>query len=151
MIHSSVKIGQYCVIDEDVEIGEGTVIKSFVEIRKGTKIGSNCYVDSGVKISGDCKIGNNVTLRYDVIIARGCDIGDRSYLAPRVMTNNLDAGGKSIGGAKVGSDCFIGTHTVLNHGIEICPATTIGSMSFVHKSITESNTYVGIPAKKIHG
>jgi len=149
MIHKTVKIGSFCVIADDAEIGEGTVIQSYVEIRSGTIIGKNCYIDSGVKFSGKCKIGNNVTLRYDTIIARGVDVGDGSYLCPRVMTNNLNTEEKQIGGAKIGTECFIGTHSVLQHGIEICDDTVIGSMSFVNKSITEAAKYVGIPAKKI--
>jgi UDP-N-acetylglucosamine acyltransferase len=164
MIHESVKFGQNVLIDgvpsdeyrgwtsnaSDIEIGEGTVIMNNVEIRKGTVIGKDCYIDSGVKFSGQCKIGNNVTLRYNTIIARGCIIGDNVYFAPNCMTNNLDAGRESIGGATVGNGCFFGTGTVLNHGIFIAHDVKTGTMTFVNKSILESNTtWVGVPAKKI--
>lgn len=147
MIHSSVKIGKYCSIDEDVEIGEGTTIKDYVEIRKGTVIGKYCYIDSRVSFSGECKIGDNVTLRYGTIIARGCDIGDKCFLAPGVMTNNLDEGINNIGGAKLGKRVFVGSHTVLHHGIEICDDVKIGSCSFVNKSLTKKGTYYGNPVK----
>lgn len=161
MIHPSVKFGHYCVIDgqraEDidretanVEIGEGTIVNSFVEIRKETKIGKNCYIDSGVKISGDCKIGDNVTLRYDTIIARGCIIGNNVYFAPKCMTNNLDADENPIGGATVANKCFIGTGSILNHGIFIAHDTHIGANSYVKKPINEPyGTWVGTPAVKI--
>ena len=117
-IGRAVFIGKNVIIEDGVEIGDGTVIKNNVEIRLGTKIGSKCYIDSGVKTSGNCVIGDGVTLRYDVIIARGCFIGDGSYIAPRVMTNNLSHNEISVGGAKVGKNCFIGTNTVLNHGLK---------------------------------
>lgn len=146
-IGENVTIGLGVIIEEGVTIGAGTEIKNNVEIRKGTAIGDNCYIDSGVIFSGDCKIGDKCTLRYGVIIARGCKIGNKVYMAPRVMTNNLDAGKNSIGGATVGDNCFIGTHTVLQHGITIAPNVAIGAMSFVNKDITESGTYKGIPAK----
>lgn len=149
MIHSSVKIGQYCIIAEDAIIGEGTEIKSFVEIRPGTVIGKNCYIDSGVKFSGNSTIGDNVTLRYDSIIARGVVIKNNTYVCPRVMTNNLDEGKQQIGGATIGENCFIGTNTVIQHGVEICDNVITGSMSFINKDIKESGTYIGIPAKKI--
>ena len=40
-IHSSVKIGPYCVIGENVEIGENCVLQSHVVITGNTKIGQN--------------------------------------------------------------------------------------------------------------
>jgi acetyltransferase-like isoleucine patch superfamily enzyme len=64
------------------------------------------------------------------------------------MTNNLDSGGDQIGGAKVGANCFIGTNTVLQHGISIADGVTTGSMSFVNKDIKEAGIYFGNPAKK---
>ena len=38
-IHSSVKIGPYCVIGENVEIGENCTLQSHVVITGNTKIG----------------------------------------------------------------------------------------------------------------
>jgi UDP-N-acetylglucosamine acyltransferase len=149
IIGENVKIGKNCVIDDGVIIGENTIIKNFVELRSNTIIGENCFIDSKVSTSGNCEIGNNVTLRYDVIIARGCKIGDNTYIAPRVMTNNLDHGKKQIGGAKIGKNCFIGTNAVLQHGINIEDNAIIGAMSFVTKNIPKGETWIGIPAKKL--
>ena len=147
-IGKNVEIGEFCVIEDGVEIGDNTVLRNYVELRKNTKIGSDCYIDSRVSTSGDCKIGNNVTLRYDSIIARGVEIGDNTYVCPRVMTNNLDSGKEQIGGAKIGANCFIGTNTVFQHGITITGGVTTGSMSFVNKDITDPGIYFGNPAKK---
>jgi UDP-2-acetamido-3-amino-2,3-dideoxy-glucuronate N-acetyltransferase len=150
MIHPSVKIGQYCIIHPDAVIGEGTVIMNYVEIRSGTVIGRDCYIDSGVKISGQCKIGDRVTLRYNTIIARGCNIGNDNYLAPNCMTNNLDSGKVSIGGATTGAGCFFGTGTVLQHGITIADRTITGVGSFVNKDVPQTDTVlVGCPAKPV--
>lgn len=152
-ISRNVQIGEFCFIDKNVEIGEGTVVKNFVELRPNTKIGKNCYIDSRVSTSGECEIGDNVTLRYDTIIARGCKVGDNTYMAPRVMTNNLDSGKNSIGGAHIGKNCFIGTNAVLQHGITINDGAVIGSMSFVTKDIPENEVWFGSPAvfhKKIN-
>lgn len=151
-IHPSVEVGPFCYIrateDKPVTIGEGTRVMSFVEIRPGTSIGKGCYLDSRVSISGNAWVGDGVTLRYGVILARGCKVGDRSYLCPRVMTNNLDTGQNSIGGAHIGEDCFIGTHAVLQHGITIESGTIVGAMSFVNKDC-EKGTYIGSPARKL--
>jgi UDP-N-acetylglucosamine acyltransferase len=86
-------------------------------------------------------------LRYDAIIARGVEIGDDTYICPRVMTNNLDTGISQIGGAKIGKFCFIGTNSVLQHGITIGDSSITGSMSFVSKSIPDNEIWFGNPAK----
>lgn len=146
--YPGVTFGQHCVVEHGVKIGPGTVVKNFVELRKGTVIGENCYIDSRVSSSGECTIGDNVTLRYGVIVARGCEIGDDCYICPRVMFNNLDAGQNSIGGAKIGKGCFVGTHSVIHHGITIGEGTTVGACSFVSKDI-DGGTWVGIPARRL--
>ena len=120
----------------------------YIELRNNTTIGEDCYLDSKVSSSGNVIVNNNVTLRYDTILARGVEIGANTYVCPRVMTNNLDSGKTQIGGAKIGKKCFIGTNTVLQHGIEITDGVTTGSMSFVNKDITEKGIYFGNPAKK---
>ncbi len=146
-IGKNVEIGSYVIIEDDVEIGDNTIIKNFVELRKNTKVGTGCYIDSRVSTSGNCTIGNNVTLRYDVIIAKGCDIGDDTYICPRVVTNNLDASGDQIGGAHIGKNCFVGTSTVLHHGIKIGNHVTIGAMSFINKDVPSNEVWFGNPAK----
>jgi UDP-N-acetylglucosamine acyltransferase len=130
------------VIAKDVQIGHGTKIYPFVEIRSGTVIGKECKIDSRVTITGDAKIGDNVTIRNSCIIARGSEVGDRTFIAPQVMFNNLDSGRNKIGGAKIGKDCFIGTQCVLHHGITICDNVTIGACSFVNRDITEPGVYI---------
>jgi len=146
-IGKNVEIGSYVVIEDGVEIGDNTVIRNFVELRKNTKIGKNCYIDSRVSTSGNCEVGDNVTLRYDVILARGCKVGNNTYVCPRVMTNNLDTGKTQIGGAHIGNDCFIGTNTVLQHGITIGDGSVTGAMSFVNKDIPNNEIWLGSPAK----
>jgi UDP-N-acetylglucosamine acyltransferase len=63
------------------------------------------------------------------------------------MTNNLDTGKTQVGGAKVGQNCFIGTNTVLQHGITVGDNSVTGSMSFVNKNIPENEIWIGSPAK----
>ncbi len=110
-------------------------------------IGKNCYIDSRVSTSGNCVVGDGLTLRYDTILARGCRVGDRTYVCPRVMTNNLDTGGEQIGGAHIGADCFIGTNTVFQHGVTIGDRVVTGAMSFVNKDIPAGEIWIGSPAK----
>ena len=63
------------------------------------------------------------------------------------MTNNLDTGKTQIGGAHIGKNCFIGTNTVLHHGISVGDNCITGAMSFVTKDIPKDEIWMGSPAK----
>lgn len=147
VIGENVEIGNYCHLKEGVVIGDGTVVMNNVELRKDTFIGKDCYVDSGVKSSGNVKVSDRVILRYDSILARGVEIGENTYVCPRVMTNNLSADKSPIGGAKIGADCFIGTNAVLHYGIRLGKGVIVGAMSFVNKDVAEGEVVIGVPAK----
>lgn len=149
VIEDNVTIEHHCVFNNGVVIKKGTLVKSYVELRENTIIGQNCYVDSRVASSGQCEVEDNVVLRYGTILARGVRVGEGSYLCPRVMTNNLDDSQKSVGGAKIGKNCFIGTHSVLQYGITVGDNVTVGSMAFVNKDCESDTTLVGIPAKRL--
>jgi len=143
------EIGHYNVIHPEVEIGDNVQIRNHTELRPETTIGDDCYIDSGVKSSGENYVGDDVTLRYDAIIARGCEINDNCYICPQVMTNNLNHNRNAVGGATIGEDCFIGTQTVLSAGINITSNVTVGSCSLVTKDLPEEGTYIGSPAEKM--
>lgn len=132
-----------------VRIGIGTTIGAFTEIRKGVVIGDECYIDSHCVFTGDSILGNNVTIRNHCVIARGVEIGDNTFISPQCMFQNLDSEKQTVGGAKIGKNCFIGTNVTFKEGITVCDGVTIGTKSYVNKSITEPGVYVGVPAKKV--
>ncbi len=154
----NLKVGKFNHIYEGVVLGDDVTVKSYVELRPDTIIGDRVYLDSGVKTSGECRIGNDVKLRYDSIIAKGCVIEDDVFIAPQLMTENLNHKGEPVGGAHIGIGVwskkkqfrvFIGTNVTLAAGITICPDVVIGSKANVRKSITEPGVYIGNPARKI--
>ncbi|MEI6020067.1 MAG: DapH/DapD/GlmU-related protein [Bacteroidota bacterium] len=149
VIGDNVEIGSFCIIRSNVKIKNNVVLKNHIEIRENTNINASTFVDSYVAISGNVKVGKNVTLRYGTILARGAVVSDNCYLSPRVMLNNLNQDKKQIGGAYIGKNSFIGTQSVLHHGVKIGANVTIGAMSFVNKDCKANKTYVGIPAKEI--
>ena len=110
IVEDDVVIGHNCIIGGELcVVGARTRIMNNVELRTDTKVGVDCYIDSGVKSSGRNRVGDRVVLRYDSIIARGCDVGDDAYICPQVMTNNLNHLREEVGGAHVGKGAFVGT------------------------------------------
>ena len=137
----NVEVGDYCRIESGCKIGDNTKIRSYVELRINTIIGKDCYIDSGVKSSGNCKIGNEVTLRYDTIIARDVIVEDKVFIAPQCMTEYSDYKKVKHGGTIIGSHSFIGTNTTIAANIKICPGTVIARKSDINKDITKPAVY----------
>lgn len=163
IIHPSFKHGENLVmgefnhIHEEVTVGDNVKIRSYVELRKDTEIGDDCYIDSGVKSSGQNRVGNRVILRYDSILAKGTIIEDDVFIAPQLMTENVNHRGEEVGGAYIGKGewsgethyrVFVGTNVTLAAGIEICSGAIIGSKANVRKSIKKPGIYFGNPARR---
>lgn len=149
VIGRDVVLGSFNIIGTGVVVAAGTRIRSRVELRAPFRTGFNCYIDSGVKCSGDVVIGDDVTVRYDAILARGCRVGDGTYICPQVMTNNLNHERVAIGGAEIGKRCFVGTNATLGAGITIEDDVIIGAKALVTRSCEAGGVYIGIPAKAI--
>ena len=156
LIHDSfkfgknLKIGAFCIIEEDVIVGENVEIQNYVLLKKGTRIGDNCYVDSYVRSSGDNIIGNNVTLRFGSTIARQVFIEDDVFISPNVMTVYSLPDGSKSSGTYIKKGAFIGTAAVIGPSVLIEQNVVIGTNSFVNKDcLVEGGVYAGVPAKKI--
>ena len=143
------RLGDFCLIEEDVVVGDDVDIQNYVLLKKGTNIGNGCYVDSYFRSSGDNKIGNNVTLRFGSTIARKVFVEDGVFISPNVMTVYSLPNGSKSAGTYIKKGVFIGTAAVLAPNITIEAGTIVGANSFVNKSILEKAIYAGNPAKKI--
>lgn len=53
------------------------------------------------------------------------------------------------GDCKIGCQCFIGSGSIIAHGVTICNNTIIGCGTVVIHDITEPGLYVGSPARRI--
>lgn len=109
-------------IASDVVLGVGSVVMAGAVIQPGCKVGKGVVINTSTSIDHECKIGNY------------CHISVGSHLAGNVC---------------VGDNTWIGAGAVINNNVSICADVTIGSGAVVVKDITESGTYVGVPARKI--
>ncbi len=165
LIHRSVKIGKYCIVDHDVIIGEGTVVGEFVTITKGTKIGKNCFIghysiiedshlqdniniQGRVRIGSRCTLENGVKMKYNAILTSDAYIGEDAFIGVGAVTLGSDVDGEQIGGTYIGDRTYIGGQALVAPGLKIPADTILGANSFL-KRIISPGTYVGNPAKKV--
>ena len=144
-IHSSVKIGPYCVIGDNVEIDENCQIYSHVSILGNTKIGkSNTFYPfssigsspQDLKYEGEKSflvIGDSNTIRENVTINPGTKGGG---LYTRIKNNCL-----FMVGSHIAHDCMIGSNVILANNatlaghVEIENNAIIGGNSGIHQFV----------------
>lgn len=106
----------------DVEIGEGTVIMANAVINPSARIGKHCIINTGAIVEHD-----NI-------------LEDYVHLSPNVTLAGI---------VKVGKSTHIGAGSCTKQVLNIASNCIIGAGSVIVKDITESGTYVGVPARKI--
>ena len=141
-IDSNVKIGPFCIIEDNVTIRSGTQINSFVHIVSNTYIGKECKIFQG-SIIGEIP----QDLKYDGEKTK-LIIGDRTKIREFCTVNKgTKANGETLIGsdvllmayAHIAHDCIIGNNVILANGVqlgghvEIADWVTVGGMTPVHQ------------------
>ena len=109
-------------------------------IGERTNFGIGLVLLPNALVSCDVNIGNLVLINIGSQVGHDVSIGDFTSIMA-----NVDIGG----GAKIGKNVFIGSNAVILPGVVIPNNTRIGAGSLVLKSIKQSGTYFGNPARKI--
>ncbi len=134
-IHTSCKVGPYCVIGADVEIGEGCTLHSHVTIEGPTKIGGdNSFfpfssiglAPQDISYAGQptrLEIGDHNVIREFVTINRGTIKGGG---LTRVGSHIL-----IMAYAHVAHDCEIGDHVILANAATLGGHVTVGEWATV--------------------
>lgn len=112
------------VIGSGIHIGKGTVILANSVVNTGTFIGNGVILNTACSVDHDCVIGDFAHVSVGAHLAGTVIIGKRTMIA---------AGATVINSLSVCDDCLIGAGTVV-----IRPISTPG-------------TYVGVPARFLHG
>ena len=153
-IHSSVKIGPYCVIGDNVEIDENCQIYSHVSILGNTKIGkSNTFYPfssigsspQDLKYDGEKSflvIGCNNIFRENVTVNPGTTGGG---LYTRIDDNCLFMVGSHIAhDCKIGSNVILANNATLAGHVEIDNNSIIGGNSAIHQFVkVGKNSMIG--------
>ena len=104
------------------------------------KLGMSNQIFANVYINSYVNIGDNNIINTSAIIEHEVQIGDH---------NHISIGAKLCGRVKIGNGCMIGSGAIIIDKVSLCDDVIIGAGAIVVKNITESGTYVGIPARRI--
>lgn len=107
---------------ESIIIGDGSIICANTILTTNITLGEHTHLNLNTTIGHDTTLGDFVTTAPAVNISGNCVVGDCVYF---------------------------GTNSSIKQKINICPYAVIGMNAAVVKNITDSGTYVGIPAKLI--
>lgn len=103
-------------------------------------IGQGSIIFAGTVMTCDISIGEFAHLNLNTTIGHDSKIGDFFTTAPSV---NI------AGNSKIGKNVYFGSGSGCKEKLNICDYVKIGMGSTVVKDITESGTYIGIPANKL--
>jgi len=110
------------ILGTDVMINKGTAIMAGVVINCSSRIGKGCIINTAASLDHDCVIE------------------DYAHLSPGVRLS---------GTVNIGKSTWLGIGSIVGNNIGIAFDCIIGAGAVVIKDITESGTYVGVPARMI--
>lgn len=110
------------VVAPDVSLGAGSVVMAGAVINPGTTIGHGCIINTGA------------TVDHDNIIADYVHVSVGSHLA---------------GTVSVGTGTWVGAGAIVSNNISICENCMVGAGAVVVDNLTEPDTYIGVPARRM--
>ena len=106
----------------NTRIGEGSVVMANAVINPAANIGKHCIINTSAVVEHDNRISDFV---------------------------HVSVGAKLGGTVSIGEHTLVGIGANVSNNVSICDHCMIGAGTVVIHDITESGTYVGVPARKI--
>jgi len=140
-----VRIGPYCVVEEDSVLGDRTVLESHVCIRAGTRLGSDCNVEAHAVLGGapqDLKyggershviVGDRNIIRECATVHRATGEGEATVLGD---DNMLMAYAHVGHNAKLGNNIMISSYVGISGHVVIEDRVVIGGLTGIHQFVT---------------
>lgn len=167
VVSENVRIGKFCVVEDDVHLSPGVIIEDYALIQAGAAIGANtkigtytkigknvvigsdCSFTSYCEIRDNCKLGNNVTMGSRGTLSANAVVEDNVVMkyafvvtdTPNLMKND----NKIVGCLKKGSR--FGASVVIMPGVTVGENSEIGACSLVRNSVPDNQVWFGMPAK----
>ncbi|NCP32529.1 MAG: acyl-ACP--UDP-N-acetylglucosamine O-acyltransferase [Armatimonadetes bacterium] len=140
-----VRIGPFCVIDEDTVVGDRCDLKSHVCLRAGTRLGDDCSVEAHAVLGGapqDLKysgersfaiLGNRNIIREYATVHRATGEGAATSLGD---DNMLMAYAHVGHNSRLGSRIMISSYVGISGHVVIEDRAVVGGLTGIHQFVT---------------
>lgn len=108
-------------VSKNATIEKGTVVMAGAVVNSGSHIGEGCILNTSSSVDHDCNIAE---------------------------FTHISVGAHLAGNVRIGEESFVCAGATVINNISICKKCIIGAGAVVIKDITESGTYIGVPAVK---
>ena len=127
------------MVDMSVTIASTAIIAPHAHLGEGSTIGDLVIVGAGAASDGDEGqgpwIGREARIRSHSVIYVGNRIGDRFQTGHGVLVREANT---------IGSDVSIGTHSIVEHHVELGDGVRIHSNAFIPEySVVEAGAWIG--------
>ena len=167
VIGQGVKIGRFCIIEENVELGENVKVEDYAMILKGSKIGAGTKIGTYTKVGYNAVVGKNCSFTSYCEIRDNCQLGDNVSMGSRctlsadtivednvimkygfVVTDTpvLSENSKNKTGMLRKGSRF-GANVVIMPGVVVGVNCEIGACSQVRTDVPDNEIWYGSPAK----
>ena len=109
------------VVADSVTLGQGTVVMAGAIVNPDSRIGKGCIVNTSASVDHDCRLADYV---------------------------HVSVGAHLAGTVFVGNATWVGAGAIVKNNVDICGDCMIGAGAVVVRSITESGTNTGVPARR---
>ena len=135
-------IGDNCIrklIAESHNVNWTTLVHPSAQIGLNVTFGNGTVVMAGTVVNACATIGKHCIINTSSVVEHDDLVRDYVHISPRAV----------LGGTVTVDDCtHIGIGSTVKNNIYICKDCIIGAGSVVVKDISESGTYIGVPARK---
>jgi acetyltransferase-like isoleucine patch superfamily enzyme len=164
---AGVKIGRYCIIEDDVVLGDNVVVEDFALIQAGATVGSGTRVGTYCKIGKEARVGSNCSftayceIRDRCVLGNGVSMGSRCTLSANTVVGNgvimkygfvvtdtpvlARNNEKVVGG--LGDNSRYGANVTIMPGVVVGANSEVGACSQVRTNIPDGEVWYGSPAK----
>ena len=111
-------------------------------IGPSVQLGEGNLICAGAVLTTDITLGDYVIINLNATVGHDTVIGDFTTISP---------GANISGEAKIESDCEIGSGAVLLPGVHLEKEVILGAGAVATRNLSQSTTYIGIPARPMFG
>ena len=127
------------MIAERYNVNWVTLIHPAAQIAMNVSVGKGTVVMAGVVVNVCTEIGDHCIINTSSVVEHDNVIADYVHISPN----------SALGGTVTVGECtHIGIGATVKNNITICKDCIVGAGAVVVKNISESGTYIGVPARK---